>query len=173
MKYILSIFLLFCLYGCSSKSPLEKNRVRLEFRDSVSHEYHLLSIRDSGLVVMPGYYDLKGPAEFISFSKLYRAYYHTGGKSTGMWAGGITGFIAPIVGLGIYASSKNQTGDGLGLIFAATAVAYPGAALGVIIGYLVTTDEDTFDLSTAHDRDVLRQYSIFPNEEPPELQKIK
>jgi len=169
--YYFIVFVL--LVGCGGRPAAERSRVRLEFRDSVSHEYYLISVRDSGLVVLPGYYDLKGPAQFISSSKINHVYYYTNGKTTGMWIGGGAGYLSVLVALITYSATHNIGGDGLGLIIAAGILTLPATAIGMNIGYIISSDEDMFDLSTAHDRDVLRQYSIFPDKEPPELQKIK
>jgi hypothetical protein len=66
-----------------------------------------------------------------------------------------------------------HTGGGEGVAFTGVIVSIPAMIIGMIIGYNVSTDEKGFDVYNAHDRDVLREYSQYPDHEPPELQKIK
>jgi predicted DNA-binding WGR domain protein len=162
---------------CGIKSESQKNRVRLQFRDSVSHEYYLLSVRDSGLVVIPGYYDRNGPAQIIPFANLERVYYHTNGKLTGALLGGAIGGVAALGAVLVIAKNEGpgQIQGSKGMAFAALSSLIGASAitLGIIIGVGLSKDEKSSDISSAHDRDVLREYSKFPDYEPPELQKIK
>ena len=175
MKHRYYFVLLIFLTSCAARPDAERSRVRLELRDSLSHEYYLLSVRDSGLVVLPGYYNLKGPAKFMPFSKISHVYYYTDGKTGGTISGGLIGCavgVGSVLAIGL-AQPSRVTQGGEGVAIAAAFIGMLAIIPGAIIGYLVSSDEDVFDLSKAHDRDALRQYSIFPDYEPPELQKIK
>jgi hypothetical protein len=174
MKHLYYLIILIFLAGCAGRPAAERSRVRLEFRDSVSHEYYLIAVRDSGLIVLPGYYDLKGPAQFISSSKINHVYYYSNGKTTGMWIGGLTGFGVVLATSLVYLAVRHpDIGGGEGFGIGVSFISLPAIVIGMITGYLVSNDEDVFDISKAHDRDVLREVAIFPDKEPPELQNIK
>jgi hypothetical protein len=175
MKRIVCFIFLVILMSCGTKPEAEEHRIRIEFRNSVSHEYHLLSVRDSGLLVVAGYDKIDDSPQFISFSRIKNTYYYTGGKSTGMLLGGLIGCTAgagTVIAIGL-SQPPGVIQGGEGVAVGAAFIGLIAIAPGMIIGYLVTSDEKTFDISNTYDRDKLRFYARYPDIEPPELQKIK
>ena len=142
----------------------------MEFSDSTSHEYYLLAVRDSALVVGPGYYDRYGPPLSIPFSKIMRIYHGSDGKTIDGVLGGAAGFVAAMATMLIITP---RDGDGLGAAVIGTVLAVPAIIAGVIIGANLSSDENSYDLSKSSDRKWVKNFSKYPNGEPPELQKIK
>jgi hypothetical protein len=175
MKRVTYSFLLIFLLSCSPHSDLTGNRINVFFRDSLvtPHEYYLLAVRDTALVVAPGHYDDPGQAFTIQNSKiLYVSHAADNGRGLGTLVGGLAGFAAAggtvtVIGM------KGDAGSGEGVAIAAALVSIPGCLLGMIIGYNLAPDENEYDLTRSHDRYYLGGYAKYPDSEPPELQKIK
>jgi len=176
MKRIIFSFLVIFVMSCGSRSELKGTRINILFRDSVliPHQYALLFVRDSGIVVAPGFYDAPGSPLFIPNGNIFRVYHAGDGKSKGMFFGGLIGGAAGMgTTIAIGVSQGGNTGGGEGVGFTAAIVAVPSIALGMIIGYNLAHDEDEYDLERSHDRYELGGYAKYPDHEPPELQKIK
>jgi hypothetical protein len=174
-KIWIFIFFGVLLSSCSSRSELKGNRVLVQFRDTIPHEYYLLSVRDSSLVVKPGYYDLPGEPIVIPFSRISRVMHDVHGKLTGALLGGAIGGVAAFGTVFVIAKSQPQIQGNQGMAFAGLAAIIGASAvtLGIIIGNGLSEGEKGYSISSAHDRDVLRDYSQYPDTEPPELQKLK
>jgi hypothetical protein len=173
MKRIAYSFLLIFLLSCGPRSELKGNRVLINFRDTIPHEYYLIAVHDSGLVVSPGFFDNAGSPFIIPFSRISRVRHDVGGKTTGMLLGGLIGCTSAMGTAIAIGTAGGNAGSGEGVAFGAAFVSLPALALGMIIGYNSSDDDKIFDLSKAHDRDALREFARYPDHEPPELQKIK
>ncbi len=175
MKRITYSFLLIALFtGCSSRSELKGSRILIQFRDTIPHEYNLLSVRESALVVEPGAYDSPGQPFIIPFSRINHVIHDVGGKATGTLLGGAAGWGAVLVAAIIYlVAAHPDIGSGEGFGFGVAFISLPAIVIGMATGYIISTDEGAFDTSKAHDRDALRDFSRYPDQEPSELQKIK
>ena len=171
---LLLIFLATQILSCGgSRSDLQGTRINVFFRDSLSipHEYNLLSVRDSELVVAPGFYDVVGKPFTLSNTKIYYVMHAGDGKAKGMLLGGLIGLAAGAATvLGIAQASLNAN---LGVALVGVGIISWGITLGIFIGKNLSSDEDKFDLAKAHDRYELGGYAKYPDTEPPELQKIK
>ncbi len=176
MKRIAYSLLLIFLLSCGSKSELKGNRINVFFRDSLTipHEYYLLFVRDSALVVAPGFYDAPGKPITIANSKINHVLHSGDGKVKAMFLGGIIGCTTAAATVGIIGiHNRGNTEGGLGIGVTAAVAAAPALVLGMIIGYNLAADEDKYNLEKEGDRYELGGYAKYPDTEPLELQKIK
>ena len=176
MKRAAYIFLLLFLVGCGSKSELKGNRIRIHYRDSTQnpHEYYLLAVRDSVLVIKPGFYDPPGPPELLLLSKIDRIYTSSRGKIIGTFFCGVAG-AAVLLGTDIALSNAyvKEEGAGMQAAFLAIPAIIVGAVLGSGAGSAIFHDEIFYTPSKLQDLEELRGLALYPDTEPPELQKIK
>jgi hypothetical protein len=178
MKRIIFSLLLILTQGCGSNSELKGNRINVIFRDSLTipHEYYLLAVRDTAIIVAPGYYDKPGPPFLIANSKISRVVHSTGDdKTLGAIYGGVIGLgvsVVAIVAIGLAkGSEKIQGGEGLAL--GGALLALPVIVIAAASGYAAVADEAEYNLDNPNDRNDLVRYSKYSHREPPELQKIK
>ena len=171
MKRIAYSFLLIFLLSCGSRSDLKGNRISIHFRDTlmIPHEYYLLSVRDTSLVVAPGYFDQGGTPTVIPFSKISSVYHSTDERFWYMLLGGVTGCTIADATVIAIAAHNGGGGSGEGVAFAAALLDIPAILGGMAIGCALSDDEKGYVPSSG----TLKDFAKYPVIEPPELQKIK
>ena len=181
MKRIAYSFLLVALLSCGSDVPTPKNRITLQFRDSVIKDYYLLSVREHSLAVSSyrGAEEtdssLINAAEIIPFGKIESIYYK--GRTN------FTDIALPASVLGCAGSAYGASIGGLSILgdgngphgWAYTGIGMAcGCAVGAVGGYLLSSQERQYNPSLSSDIKKLQsERSFYHTAEPPELQKIK
>jgi hypothetical protein len=178
MKRIAYFFLLIVIMSCGSDMFSSKNHIRLQIRDSTIRDFYLLSVRQNSFIVSPYKEEavtidsLLAGARSIPFEKTAAITYRLERSISilpglgGCLIGTIGGCVA-----GGYASK--QEGD------IGTWLAYGGAGglFGFTAGMLIATALQNSDerilYEVENNVEELRNLAIYPNDEPPELQKIK
>jgi hypothetical protein len=185
MKHITFCFLLIALLSCGSSRPSSHNRITLQFRDSIIKDYYLLSVRDSSLVVAPyqtGNVEMNQlitESQNISVNTIERVYAKGDHQSSALFFSTLAG-----AGLGACAASPPHltTGDGGGMTEAEVKaqqqrlIFFPigGAIAGGLFGYFAFYRDKEISIASHDNRRSFRTfYSIYPDREPPELQKIR
>ena len=165
MKRIAYSFLLIFALSCGTGSSSSSDHViKVTFRNLSIQDYVLLSVRSDGLVVNSIL--ANSDPELISFQKIKRVY-NPGIKTLpssllGGFLGCTAGFVASTVSLRGY--------DAL----AAVIVLMPlGILSGTVIGCNAADAVGEYNLSKPDERTRLAKLSMYPDTEPPELQKIK
>ena len=171
MKRIAYSFLLIFLLSCGSQSDLQRTTIRVQFRDTLTapDEYYLLSVRDTALVVEPGFYGMGNTPRVIPFSQINRVFHDNGGKTSGFLLGGLIGCSAVLIPAAIFGATHN-VGGGEGLAIGGALISIPAMVAGGIIGCALAEGEKEYAPSS---NDTLRSFAKYPDTEPPELQKIK
>jgi hypothetical protein len=176
MKRAAYFFFFGLLVGCGSNSELRGNRIRIHYRDSLvnPHEYYLLSVRDSAIVVSTGFYDPSGPPELVLISKINRIYTANTGKGLVRILSGLAGAAVFLVADIILSNAfVNEEGAGMQAAFLAPVAIFVGASLGDGVGNSLSHDEMYYTPSNPHDLKEIKELARYPETEPPELQKIK
>ena len=181
MKRIAYSFLLILLLSCGgSHAPSSRNRITVQFKDSVIKDFYLLAVHDSTLVVSPytgaaaTAFELSESAHAVPFEKIEKIYFSGRDYATPLFAGcagGCIGFCSTGYKLDISGDDDGMTTQGRKLQPYFTGV---GFLAGFLIAYFTIDTDKEFSLLKKNDLDNLRNVHSFYNEkEPSELQKIK
>lgn len=169
MKYILYLLFVFPFFGCGS-SHLQDNRVRIEFSDSSSKEYELLSVRPDVFIVGEDFSDTILNAKLIPISHVGRVYTGSSAEVTGMLIGIGVGLVAGAVTARAIIVDDEPSANGL----AGGIIGIPFAVVGGVIGYLIPSAEVSYDPMNPKDLISIKELARFDRySEPPELQKLK
>jgi hypothetical protein len=171
MKHAAYLFLLFLAAGCSVNSDLKGNKVRIEFRDSTSHVYDLVSVRDSTFVVRRALVFDTGILHTVPISEMVRVYHASYAPTAWALAGGAVGLFGTITTLVIL--SHGNVGGGEGLAVGGAIITLPVMILGITLGWFIPNHEAAYDPLDADDRESLKEMSVYPEEEPPEVQSVR
>ena len=180
MKRIAYSFLLIFLLSCGSHTPSSHNRITLQLRDSVIHDYFLLSVRDSSFIVSP-YTNrsitndgLIGSAEVVPIQKIEKIIIKGDHSPLILLLPGMAGCIG-----GWGATQNGASFFSVGGVGPPASKAQPYASLGgfligASIGYFEAYRDKELAPRKADDLKNLQNfYALFPNTEPLDLQKIK
>jgi hypothetical protein len=179
MKRAVYSFLLIFLLSCGSNPSSSRNRIKLQFRDSIIEDYYLLSVREHSLVITPFTTDyssideLIAHAEVIPFEKVEHLYKNSSASSEDeLWAGGtglaLTGCYELIPHI-FYGGS----GDGHPSPYN-FGIPIGGFAAGLVIGVLANNAYSERFLDSKEHLELVKYRAYYKDgEEPPELQKIK
>lgn len=172
MKRIAYSLLLIFVMSCGSTSSKPDNLITLQFRDLSMKKYFLLAMRDSSMLVS----SIDSILDFSSVQKIYfseiarvrkvRSAVPSGafaGTAIGLAAGAIT---APYI---IHSQGEARQGD----FFIQELFAGGTAVVGGMIGCIASGDQIAYDMTDPADRESLKQFPLFREGEPPQLQKIK
>jgi hypothetical protein len=181
MKRIAYSLLLIFLLSCGNAVPSSRSHVIIQFRDSIIHDYFLLSVRDNSLVVAP--YSEEGEtvstlikSAFVIPMEKIELVLHRGETTSG-------DILLPASGLGVGGYIAGcYSGGGLNCLGSGGAHASDyalygmgiGCGLGAAAGYLISSQDRQFQPSKKTDMEKLRsEYSFFKIVEPIELQNIQ
>ena len=166
MKRIAYSFLLIALISCGA-TPHVNYHTWVRFQDSTLHDCSLLNIRYEMLIVTPyrAVYYHGDSIYFIPFRKIKRIYQEHEKTELGTYIGGAVGLTAGF--LGVYLSHPQHAQFGPALVPLFT------LAAGLLIGHNFDKNISVFDVSRSDDIELLKQFALYPEHEPPELQRIK
>jgi hypothetical protein len=168
MKYFIVFILSFMAIGCGSGEPM----VRVEYRSGVVREFKLLAVRDRDLLVGSNVADTMMAVQTVLKDDIARLHGPSSAKTTWMWIGAAVGFVGAGVTVGI-AVSKSEQGSSNAAPFAFGFLAIPSMLVGGVLGYLIPSSEREYNVRDAEDWMDLRDHSVYPHGEPPELYDVR
>ena len=157
MKRIAYSFLLVLLFLLSCRSSPNVNyHTWIRLHDSLLHDYSLISVRNEALLVTSyqAVFDKSATVFSIPLSRITQVYQEHEMSNTGTLVGRVIGFFAGLFGF-------RKLGD----------IDY--GEEGSLLGHNFDKNKSEYNV---HDRDdlmLLKEFALFPDKEPPELQKIK
>ena len=190
-KILLLFFLSAILAGCGNNYTSGGNGISIRMKSGTQNSYHLLSVRDSSLVVMDASDDAKGSsfthAVVIRFDSIDKIYHDTD-KEAGQYVGGSAAGLALGFTVGIFLGQPayetyfvyNTNGDERGtyqsrirtqFIMTVVASSIVGILLGILVVSLLPSPHAELNPTQSEHLKYLRLISVYPNGEP-ELLKL-
>ena len=168
MRFNLLSILLFVATGCGTGDSI----VRIEGKNGGVQVFKLLAVRENALLVGMDLIDTVVQVQTVLKKDIAKLYGPTSAKNTWMWIGIGVGFLGSGVAVNV-AISQSEQGGGNGAPLAFGLLAIPSMVVGGLLGYMIPSAEREYDVQNSEDWYDLREQSVYPDGEPPELYDVR